>query len=144
MHQFLIWAVLAFCFWLILTPRLLWLALGVVSLLTLGAVPLLAGNLVRVSGQTHSLAPSDDVLVLTVLGANGFEEMVSVRVRNTTVVRLWRDKDRQWEWRERPTSLYWLPIKTFVTVIGREDSSGIIRATRIEVPDLDYLHQREP
>ena len=119
------------------TPRLLWLAFGVLALLTLGAAPVLAGNSVRVSGQTHSLAPSDDVLVLTVLGANGLEEMVWVRVRNATVVRLWRDKDRHWEWRERPTSLYWLPINTFVTVIGREEPSGTIRASRIEVPDLD-------
>ena len=142
MYQLLMRVVLALCFWLVLTPRLLWLALGVLPLLTLGASPVLAGNSVRVSGQTHSIAPSNDVLVLSVLGANGLEEMVSVHPRNTTVVRLWRDKERHWEWRERPTNLYWLPIKTFVTVVGREDPSGIIRASRIEVPDLDS-HQQE-
>ena len=65
------------------------------------------------------------------------EKMVWVHVRSATVVRLWRDQARPWEWRERPASLYWLPINTFVTVIGREESSGIIRASRIEVPDLD-------
>ena len=119
------------------TPRPLWLAVGILTLLALGAAPVLAGNSVRVSGQTHSLVPSDDVLVLSVLKANGLEEMVSVHVRNATVVRLWRDQDRHWEWRERPTSLHWLPINTFVTVIGREGPSGIIRASRIEVPDLD-------
>ena len=125
----------------------LWLVLGALTLLALGAAPVLAGNSVRVSGQTHSLAPSDDVLVLTVLGANGLEEMVWVQVRNATVVRLWRDQDRQWEWRERPTSLHWLPINTFVTVIGREEPSGTIRASRIEVPDLDsdsIRYQSEP
>ena len=117
--------------------RPLWLALGVLTLLALGAAPVLAGNSVRVSGQTHSLAPSEDVLVLSVLGANGLEEMVWVHVRNAKVVRLWRDQDRHWKWRERPTNLYWLPINTFVTVIGRAGPSGIIRASRIEVPDMD-------
>jgi hypothetical protein len=129
------------------TPRPLWLALGVLTLLALGAAPVLAGNSVRVSGQTHSLAPSDDVLVLSVLGANGLEEMVWVHVRNAKVVRLWRDQDRHWEWRERPARLYWLPVNTFVTVIGWEGPSGTIRASRIEVPDLDsdsIRYQSEP
>ena len=65
------------------------------------------------------------------------ESSLSVHVRTATVVRLWRGQDRHWKWRERPTSLYWLPINTFVTVIGREEPSGLIRASRIEVPDLD-------
>lgn len=118
-------------------PRTLWLALGILALVMSGAAPLSAGNSVRISGQTHSIAPSDDVLLISVPGTHGSEEMVWINVRNAKVVRLWRDPARRWEWLERTTSLYWLPTNTFVTVFGREGPWGIIRASRIEVPELD-------
>ena len=73
------------------------------------------------------------------MGTDGAEETLWVDVRAADIVRLSRHPRRPWEWRERPTSVYWLPVGTHVTVVGRERPSGILRAIRIEVPELDIL-----
>ena len=114
-----------------------WLALGILAVVVSAAAPAWAGDLVRISGHMHSITPSDGVLVIACFGADGVEEMVWVHVRDAKVVRLWRDKERPWEWRERSTSIYRLPTNTYVTVIGREGLWGIIRANRIDVPEID-------
>jgi hypothetical protein len=92
---------------------------------------------VRHSGNVHSFAPADGVLVLETMGIDGAEETVWADVRGARIVRLSRDPRRPWEWRERPTRAHQLPSGTYVTVIGREGRSGIVRASRIEVPEPD-------
>jgi len=170
-HQILVWIALAFCFWLALVyltrhlrvpssglvvATLSWIVawlclwvlprvtstLGLLAIVTWAAAPVSAGSSVRISGQTHSISPSDDVLVIAVPGTHGSEEMVWVDARHATVVSLRRGPDRAWEWRERPANLYRLPINTFVTVIGRRGIRGIIHASRIEVPELDSDESR--
>jgi hypothetical protein len=83
---------------------------------------------VRHSGNVHSFTPADGVLV------------IEADVRHAVIVRLSRDRRRPWEWREEPTRAYWLSIGTYVTVIGLEDRSGIVRASRVEVPEPDDPH----
>lgn len=55
------------------------------------------------------------------MGTDGLEETIWVDVR-------------------RPTTVYRLPTGTHVTVIGREGRWGVLRASRVEVPELDVLH----
>lgn len=100
--------------------------------------PVWAGD-ARHSGSVHSFAPSEGVLVIDTVGTDGAEETVWVDVRAADIVRLSRHPRRPWEWRERPTSVHWLTVGTRVTVVGREGRSGILRAVRIEVPELDVL-----
>lgn len=95
---------------------------------------------VRHSGNVHSFTPADGVLVIEVMGTDGAEETVWADVRHAVIVRLSRDRRRPWEWREEPTRAYWLSIGTYVTVIGLEDRSGIVRASRVEVPEPDDPH----
>lgn len=92
---------------------------------------------VRHSGNVHSFAPAEGVLVIEALGVDGAEETMWVDVRGAQVVRLSRDPRRPWRWRERPISVHQLPSGTYVTVIGREGRSGIVRASRVEVPEPD-------
>jgi hypothetical protein len=96
---------------------------------------------VRHSGNVHSFTPAEGVLVLETMGADGAEETVWADVRHAKIVRLSRDPRRPWEWRERRTSAYWLSSGTYVTVIGREGRSGIVRASRVEVPEPDDSRQ---
>jgi hypothetical protein len=92
---------------------------------------------VRHSGTVHSFTPADGVLVIEAVGVDGEEETVWADIRNADIVRLSRDPRRPWQWRERPTRAHWLSIGTYVTVIGREGRSGIVRASRVEVPQPD-------
>jgi hypothetical protein len=71
------------------------------------------------------------------MGPDGVEETVWADVRDAAIVRLSRDPRRPWEWRERSTRAHRLPSGTYVTVIGREGTSGIVRASRVEVPQPD-------
>lgn len=90
---------------------------------------------IRISGRIHSVIPSNRILVISVLGAYGVEQLVRVHVRQTAVVRLWREYTSPPAWREEVTSLYRLPINTFVTVIGHRKDGGPIHAERIEAPE---------
>lgn len=112
------------------------LALGLLALVG-WAVHVASDDAIRLSGHTHSVIPSDGILVISVLGAYGVEELVRVHVRHATVVRLWREYTSGPEWREEVTSIYRLPINTFVTVIGHRKHGGPIQATRIEAPETE-------
>lgn len=113
-----------------------WLLLGSVVLALSGGVAAWADE-VRHSGHVHSFTPREGVLVIEALGVGGAEETVWADVRAAEVVRLSRDPGRPWEWWERRTSVYRLPAGTYVTVIGREGRWGILRASRVEVPEPD-------
>jgi hypothetical protein len=113
------------------------LAVGLLALVG-WAVPVASDDSIRISGHTHSVIPSAGILVLSVLGAHGVEELIRIHVRHATVVRLWRESASAPMWREETTSLYRLPINTFVTVIGHRKHGGPIHATRIEAPET-YL-----
>lgn len=114
-----------------------WLALGSLIVTLFGSMPAWAGDEIRHSGNVHSFTPSEGVLVINAMGLNGEEETVWVDVRGAEVVRLSRHPRRPWQWRERRTSVYRLPAGTYITVIGLEDRAGTLRASRVEVPDLD-------
>lgn len=116
---------------------LAWLVFGSLIAALSGSVPAWAADEVRHSGSVHSFAPAEGVLVIDVMGVDGAEETVWVDVRGADVVRLFRHPRRPWEWRERRTSVYRLPAGTHVTVIGLEGRWGILRASRVEVPELD-------
>jgi len=99
-----------------------------------GLGPLVHGT--RHAGHIHSLKPADGVLVIEEIGSNGRNEMVSVRIGDAKVVRVWRDPDRPWGWRERRVRLHEFPAGTFVVVIGREDPWGRLHADRVEIPEI--------
>jgi len=82
------------------------------------------------------MIPAEEILVIKEFGARG-EELVEVDIQDAEVVRLWRDPDRPWRWRERPIRAQRLSVGTFVVVIGRAHASGIIDADRIEVPKAE-------
>lgn len=90
----------------------------------------------RHAGKLHSLSPADGVLVIEECGAKGQTELVEIQIRGATVVRIWRDPSRPWEWLERPTTLPHWAAGTFVVVIGRPDPLGVVHAHRIEIPAL--------
>lgn len=115
---------------------LAWLVLAS-SIASLSGSLAWAGDEVRHSGTVHSFTPSDGVLLIDARGVDGVEEMVWADVRAADVVRLSRHPRRPWEWRERQTAVHWLPVGTYITVIGREGRSGILRVRRVEVPKLD-------
>lgn len=115
---------------------LAWLVLASLIASVSGSVAWAADE-VRHSGTVHSFTPSDGVLLIDARGVDGVEEMVWADVRAADVVRLSRHPRRPWEWRERQTTVHWLPVGTYITVIGREGHSGILRASRVEVPELD-------
>lgn len=92
---------------------------------------------VRHSGNVHSFTPAEGVLVIETIGVDGAEETVWVDIRGAEIVRLSRDPRRPWRWRERHISVHRLASGTYVTVIGREGRSGIVRADRVEVPETD-------
>lgn len=114
------------------------LAVGLLTLVG-WAVHVASDDSIRISGHTHSVIPSGGILVISVLGADGVEELVRVHVRHATVVRLWREHTSPHAWREEVTSLYRLPINTFVTVIGHRNAGGPIHAARIEAPETAAL-----
>jgi hypothetical protein len=115
---------------------LAWIVLGSLALGLSGGGAAWADD-VRHSGNIHSFAPAAGVLVLETIGVDGAEETVWADVRDARIVRLSRDPRRPWEWREQRTSAHWLPSGTYVTVNGREGRSGIVRASRVEVPEPD-------
>lgn len=114
-----------------------WLVLGSVVLALSGGGAAWADDEVRHSGNVHSFTPREGVLVIDAMGVDGAEETVWADVRYAEVVRLSRDPGRPWEWRERRTSVYRLPAGTYVTVIGLEGRWGVLRASRVEVPEPD-------
>lgn len=116
---------------------LAWLVLGSLIAALSGSARAWATDEVRHSGSVHSFAPAEGVLVIDAVGVDGEEETVWADVRGADVVRLSRHPRRPWEWRERRTAVYRLPAGTHVTVIGLEGRWGILRASRVEVPDLD-------
>jgi len=115
-----------------------WIVLGpLVLTLSLSGGGAAWGDEVRHSGNVQSFTPAEGVLVLEARGVDGAEETVWADVRHAEIVRLSRDPRRPWEWRERRTGAHWLPVGTYVTVIGLEGRSGIVRASRVEVPEPD-------
>ncbi|HEY7436992.1 MAG TPA: hypothetical protein VIE41_17760 [Methylomirabilota bacterium] len=112
-----------------------WIVLGSLGLVLAGGGAW--ADEVRRSGTVHSFTPADGVLVIEAMGPDGVEETVWADVRDAAIVRLSRDPRRPWEWRERSTRAHRLPSGTYVTVIGREGTSGIVRASRVEVPQPD-------
>ncbi|MEX2223152.1 MAG: hypothetical protein WEG40_15275 [Candidatus Rokuibacteriota bacterium] len=115
-----------------------WLVLGSVVLALSGAGAAWSDDEVRHSGNVHSFTPREGVLVIEARGVDGAEETVWVDVRYAEVVRLSRDPGRPWEWRERRTRVHRLPAGTYVTVIGLEGRWGVLRASRVEVPEPDH------
>ncbi|HEX9749338.1 MAG TPA: hypothetical protein VGB86_13115 [Methylomirabilota bacterium] len=115
---------------------LAWIVLGSLVFGLSGSGPAWADD-VRHSGNVHSFTPAEGVLVIEAIGADGAEETVWADVRDAEIVRLARHPRRPWEWREQRTGAHWLSSGTYVTVIGRERRSGIVRASRVEVPEPD-------
>jgi len=113
-----------------------WIVLGALVLGVSGGGAAWADE-VRHSGNVHSFTPAEGVLVIEAMGVDGTEEAVWADIRDAAIVRLSRDPRRPWEWRERRTSVHRLSSGTYVTVIGRESRSGIVRASRVEVPEPD-------
>lgn len=86
----------------------------------------------------HGMVPADGKLVTEDVGANGMTALVEVQIRDAMAVRVARDPDHSWLWRERPLRLYRLPAGTLVVIIGQEDASGVINASRVEVPEIQF------
>lgn len=99
-------------------------------------------RLTRHAGYIHSLKPVDGVLMIEEVGSNGRIEMVSVQISDAEVVRVWRDPNRPWTWRERRVRLHEFPAGTFVVVIGQKDLWGRLEADRVEIPDIESDHPR--
>ena len=95
-----------------------------------------AGGLVRHAGLLQSLDPAEGVLTIEEVGVNGTTDLLQVRIRGADVVRVWRDPAEPWQWRERPTRIHRWPAGTFVVVVGTTAPSGVIDATRVELPKL--------
>lgn len=100
-----------------------------------------ANGLERHAGRIHSMSPAESVLVIEEVGVNGAEQMVWVQITKAEVVRISRDPNRRWEWRERLVRLHRFPAGTFVVAIGRRDSSGTLHAIRVEIPKIEPLQE---
>jgi hypothetical protein len=74
------------------------------------------------------------VLVIEGYGSSHQSEILEVRIKGAKIVRVWRDAADPWAWRERATTIYRWPVGTFVTILGTEDESGVIEASRVEIP----------
>jgi hypothetical protein len=111
------------------------LALGLVPAIVAVSAGLAgADRLAWHSGRVVSLAPVDHILVIEEIGSNGTTRLVEVQIREAKIVRVSRDPEDPWAWRERPTRVFRWPAGTFVVVIGREHPLGVIDATRVEFP----------
>jgi hypothetical protein len=96
----------------------------------------------RHAGRIHSLLPAAGVLIIEEVGANGEEAMVEVAVTAAAIVRVWRDPAQPWQWQEQPTRLHRFAAGTFVVVVGRRDASGVVHASRVEVPKVEPVPQQ--
>lgn len=113
-----------------------YLAVGMLLLLSGIHVAARAEAMGRHAGYIQSLRPSDRTLLIDKLGGGGAARRLEVRIRNAEVVRVWRDPANPWVRRERGTTIYQWPVGTFVVVIGHATPSGAFEATRIEIPKI--------
>jgi hypothetical protein len=88
----------------------------------------------RYTGRVQSIIPGKSVLVVEVLSENQTVKTVEVDAKNAKIVRLLRDPAQPWKWVEQPIQVFRLSAGTFVVVIGGPLESGVIGASRIEVP----------
>ena len=95
-----------------------------------------AGGLVRHAGRLQSMDPAEGVLMIEEVGVIGTTDLLQVRIRRADVVRVWRDPAEPWQWRGRPTRIHPRPARPLVGVIGATAPSGVIDATRVELPKV--------
>lgn len=91
----------------------------------------------RHAGLVQSFVPSAGLMLVEEVGAGGAYAIIEVDVRDADVVRLWRDPNDPWGWKERPARIHRLPVGTFVVVVGHPQTNGVVDALRVEVPELD-------
>jgi hypothetical protein len=91
----------------------------------------------RYAGRVLSVDPARGLMLIEESGPAGRWQEIRVRVRNAQVVRLSREAARPAEWREEPARLEGVAAGTFVVVIGGPDASGMVEATRVEIPRVD-------
>jgi hypothetical protein len=109
------------------------LALVFIALLTPLVRP---GRLVRHAGRLHSVNEAGDVFVIEQTGPDRTRERIEVRAQLARVVRVSRDHVGSAGWLERSTSVHGWPAGTFIVVIGRATSPGVVEATRVSISDL--------
>lgn len=113
---------------------------GIALLAILAGSPVGAGDdLERHAGRIHSISPADGLLIIQEVGANATERVIWVQITNAEVVRVSRDPNHTWGWRERLVRLHMFPVGTVVVVIGHRDPSGMFQATRVEIPKIEPL-----
>jgi hypothetical protein len=91
----------------------------------------------RYAGRVLSVDPARGLMLIEESGPAGRWQEIRVRVRNAQVVRLSREAARPTEWREEPARLEGVTAGTFVVVIGSPDASGMVEASRVEIPRVD-------
>jgi hypothetical protein len=91
----------------------------------------------RYAGRVLSVDPARGLMLIEESGPAGRWQEIRVRVRNAQVVRLSREAARPAEWREEPARLEGVTAGTFVVVIGSPDASGMVEASRVEIPRVD-------
>jgi hypothetical protein len=91
----------------------------------------------RYAGRVLSVDPARGLMLIEESGPAGRWQEIRVRVRNAQVVRLSREAARPAEWREEPARLEGVTAGIFVVVIGSPDASGLVEASRVEIPRVD-------
>jgi hypothetical protein len=92
----------------------------------------------RHAGRIQAVSPNTDVLVIEGYGSSQQSELLEVRIRRAEIVRVWRDAADPGAWRQRATTIYRWPVGTFVVILGIEDESGVIEASRVEIPKATF------
>lgn len=90
----------------------------------------------RHAGRIQEIDPAGRRMVLEEIGLAGRVEQVEIDLSGARVLRVFRDPQDPWRWREEPTRLERFPTGTYVVVIG-STVDGRLAATRVEVPRVD-------
>jgi hypothetical protein len=121
-----------------MTLRSAVVAAYLLALLPLASSRVLAdqeGTAARHAGRIQAVSPNTGVLLIEGYGSH---EVLVVRISGAEIVRIWRDAADPWTWRERATTIYRWPVGTFVMILGSEDESGVIEASRVEIPKATF------
>lgn len=97
----------------------------------------------RHAGSMQGFEPSAGLIFVREIAGGGTQTLVEVDIRNAHVVRVWRDPSDPERWKERPVRIHRLVIGTFVVVVGDRGPKGVVKATRVEVPEVPDANRRD-
>lgn len=116
-------------------PAVVMRSLATATVVVTVFTPIVAGE-TRHAGSMQGFEPSAGLIFVREIAGGGTPTVVAVDIRDARIVRVWREPADPERWHERRVRIHRLPIGTFVVVVGNRGLEGVIKATRVEVPEV--------